>query len=173
MNPDNVTYCKGCRRGLFDIVDPEILPKPDLWTELDILPESEVFPKAEPPTRFKNFVKNDAPDTLRKLLLIDLIVCCACIAAASFMAVMAGYYGLADAVAMALTILVMFLVKSRACAVILLVYSVLSSVYGFFIDNSFACFPMVIAGILSTVTFLALNRAYKKYKANTFPMEVI
>lgn len=145
-NPIDAPCCLGCG-----------LPIPEVTAE---------HIAAIDPPRFKKFVKNDAPKGLCKLLLIDLIVCCVCLAISFVISFMSDYHGLADTIAMALTVLVMFLVKSRACAVILLVYSVLASAYGLLIDNSFACFPMIIAGILSTVAFLLLNSAYKKYKAS-------
>ena len=117
--------------------------------------------------RFKNFVKNDAPKGLRKLHLINLIVCCVCLVLSFVITAMESFDNIADIIAMGLTVLVMYLVKSRACAVILLIYSVLASLYSYAaLDKLFACIPMILAGILSTITFLCLNRAYKKYKAS-------
>ena len=116
--------------------------------------------------QFKKFVKNDAPKKLRTLLLVNLIVCCVFLAVGFAITSLEYWYTLADIIAMGLTVLVMYLVKSRACAVILLIYSVLASAYNFFVQSCFATIPLIIAGILSTATFLLLNKAYKKYKAN-------
>ena len=179
-NPIGEMKCKGCGRPLPIVTDEHIALfdspnfkhahiKADTYASVGFKRKPRVKDPNAP--QFKKFVKNDAPKNLRKMLLATLIVCCVCLLLCFAITSLEYFYNVADFIAMALTALVMFLVKSRACAVILLIYSVLASVYSFFVLRSIACLPMIIAGILSTVTFLLLNKAYKKYKQN--PMEVI
>ena len=146
-NPSENYLCSNCGEAFdpFKSISPPIFP-------------------IKIPTRFKTFVKNDAPKELKNLYLISLIVSCICLVASFCVSFAQDGICLADCIAMALTVLVMYLVKSRACAVILLVYSVLASVFGLFTSGVFASIPMILAGILSTVTFLLLNKAYKRFK---------
>lgn len=111
---------------------------------------------------FRGFVQHSAPKNMRVLLLVCFVFCCVCFGLSLILSANTNVYGLADLVFMFIISVVMYITKSRTCAVILLAYSILSSLLCIFAAGNFVCTPWIAAGVFSEILFFKLNRAYKE-----------
>lgn len=111
---------------------------------------------------FRGFAQHSAPKNMRVLLLVCLCLCCVCFVLSLMLSIGSNLYGIADLIFMLIISVIMYIAKSRACAVILLVYSILSSLLGIFAVGNFVCTPWIAAGVFSEILFFKLNRDYKK-----------
>lgn len=110
----------------------------------------------------KDFIEKYADPSLKKNIASIAILCYVCAGATFVASCLANPWGIIDAVVLAAFALGMHLAKSRACAILILVLSIIESVLSLAAAGSFP-FWWLVAGISAVVVFAKIERQYKEF----------
>ncbi|MBQ8831426.1 MAG: zinc-ribbon domain-containing protein [Oscillospiraceae bacterium] len=137
--PDDATYCTSCGASLAAPVNRNI--------------------------SFKEYIGTYAEPTLVKNIKSSAIVCYVCLAISLIFAILYNYLGLIDVVVLGGLTLGMHLGKSKACAIALLVCSILSTLIALVSTGQFSGWLWIVASGWAVTSFSKLTKAYKAFQA--------
>jgi len=113
---------------------------------------------------FKEYLETQADPAHLKTIKTSAIVCYICLAISLIFAILFNYAGLIDVVILGALTLGMHLGKSKVCAIILLIYSIISTLIAFASTGSFTGYLWILASILAVVSYSKLTKAYKAFQ---------
>lgn len=120
------------------------------------------LPPPGTPVSRKEFIDNYAQPSLRKNITSIAILCYVCAGLTFIVSCMLNPYGIIDAVALAGLALGMHLTKSRVCAILILVLSIVELVISVAVAGTVP-FWWLIGGVSAVVTFNNIEKQYKAF----------
>lgn len=111
----------------------------------------------------KEFINNYIQPSLKKNITSVAVLCYICAGITFVVSCFMNLYGIIDAVILAGLALGMHLAKSRVCAFLILVFSIIE----FILSLTAGSFPIwwLVAGIMAVVTFNKIEKQYKQFKS--------
>lgn len=110
----------------------------------------------------KDFIEKYAEPSLKKNITSIAILCYVCAGVTFVASCLSNPWGIIDALVLAAFALGMHLAKSRACAISILILSIVEVVLSLAAAGSFP-FWWLVAGISAVVTFAKIERQYKEF----------
>lgn len=139
----------------------DILYKQQQHSTGDFTQGNANFPTAGRRVGRKEFIDKYAQPSLRKNIIDIAILCYICVATTVVVSCFTNPYGIIDALVLLALTLGMHLAKSRVCAILITIFSVIETVLSL-ISGSFP-FWILIAGIASAITFGKIEKQYKQF----------
>lgn len=117
----------------------------------------------EPPADLKTYIETCAPDSIRNGIRNAAITCYVCAGITAVVSLFMNPYGLIDAVILLALALGTHLGKSRVCAILLLIFSIIECVVGTILSGTFSGWIWIIASAYAVHAFEQARKGYQQY----------
>lgn len=117
----------------------------------------------EPPANLKAYIETCAPDSIRNGIRNAAITCYVCAGITAVVSLLMNPYGLIDAVLLLALALGTHLGKSRVCAILLLVFSIIECVVGTILSGTFSGWIWIVASAYAVYAFEQARKGYQQY----------
>ena len=173
--PEGTTFCSVCgqKRPVVNVVandtpndTPNVLPNQQIFPQapaFNAINETSSLPVGYPVSR-KEFINKYAQPSLRKNITSIAILCYVCAGLTFIVSCLLNPLGIIDALILAGFALGMHLAKSKVCAILILILSIIEVLLSL-VSGSFP-FWWLIAGISAVITFNKIEKQYKSFLSN-------
>ena len=165
--PANTMFCSVCgqKRDSVIAAQPANTPVEQTQQPQTVSPFDAQATASYPPAGVyvarKEFIEKYAQPSLRKNIKSIAILCYVCAGLTFLMSIAVNPYGIIDALVLLGFALGMHLAKSKVCAILILVLSIIEVILSLMVG----AFPFwwLIAGISAVVTFNKIEKQYKEF----------
>lgn len=159
--PSVAMFCSGCgAKRLNNNTQNEMqsnCEQPDVFST----PTDTPLPPSGQPVSRKEFIDKYAQPSLRKSITSIAILCYVCAGLTFVVSCIMNPAGIIDALILTVLALGMHLAKSKVCAILILVFSIVEVIFSLMVG----AFPVwwLIAGISAVVVFSKIDKQYKQF----------
>lgn len=166
--PEGTTFCSVCGQkrinsNVHGAVPQSTMPNQQVFSQMSSFNnfDSTPLPPAGTPVSRKEFINKYAQPSLRKNITSIAILCYVCAGLTFIVSCLLNPFGIIDALALGGLALGMHLAKSKVCAILILVLSIIEVIMSLIVGM----FPVwwLVAGILAVVTFSKIDKQYKQF----------
>ncbi len=168
--PEGTIFCSVCGQKRFDAnAQNATLPGTSPYQQFEPQTSSYNFnetntPSDSYPVSRKEFISKYAQPSLRKNITSIAILCYICAGLTFIVSCLFNPIGIIDALILAGLALGMHLAKSKVCAILILILSIIEVLLSL-VSGSFP-FWWLIAGVSAVITFSKIEKQYKGFIAN-------
>ena len=168
--PDGTLFCSVCGQKRPDanigaVNAPNVTPNQQAFQQSSFNAANETpLPLAGYPVSRKEFINKYAQPSLRKNITSIAILCYVCAGLTFVVSCLLNPLGIIDALVLAGFALGMHLGKSKVCAILILILSIIEVLLSL-VSGSFP-FWWLIAGVSAVMTFSKIEKQYKSFIAN-------
>lgn len=167
--PEGTLFCSVCGQKRDNViptqpgnsyVQEQPQPQPQYTNPFDAQ-ETAAYPPAGQFVSRKEFIEKYVQPSLRKNIKSIAILCYVCAGLTFLMSIAINPYGIIDALVLLGFALGMHIAKSRVCAILILILSILEVILSLIVG----AFPFwwLIAGISAVITFNKIEKQYKEF----------